>query len=147
SAGDEVGYELVVTNRGEPVVVEAWTLHSDLEPELAYDRATLSPVVAGEHALSFAGEAIGWSGTVEAALTVHAGAAYDVDLRLSDAAALAGEAVGYEVFALDAFGNELPTERAAVWSDDERLVVSERDLSTTLPGHYLVTAELDGVQD
>lgn len=146
-AGESVGFTLEVTNRGEPVELLDWGVASDLEPELAFGLDTLRPVIAGEHTLLFDVEVNGWEGEVEAPLTVEAASPYDVDLRLADAAALAGDVVSYEVFAIDAFGNELSTERAAVWADAEALVVSESDVSSVVPGMYLVTAELDGVED
>ena len=146
AAGQAVGYTVTVTNRGEPVDA-SWSLASDVEDSVLFSLEDVTPIVAGEHELTVDVDAGEGSTSVSALLTVAADRVYDLDLKLADAGALAGDSVTYEVTAIDRYGNDVAVDDVSVAADSADLVVDAGTLTSTVPGSYLVTAELDGVED
>lgn len=134
----------LVDGDGAPLPVEV-TLSSDLEPALTWDASSLSPTLAGLHAVTAIG--VGEDGSYEATvpLDVSAAAAVSVDLQLGANQAAAGEPLGFTVVAVDTFGNAV--SGAVVTADSADLAVVAPNVVSTVPGIYTLTAAVDAVTD
>lgn len=147
-AGDAVGYAFVVTDEtGRESPLTPISIESDAEPGLAWEGATLRPVVAGEHWV----RARGWDAVsgaeldALAPLLVEAGPAAAVDLVLADLEVQAGGAVGYTLRVEDAFGNAVTDADATVTG--EGLTVEGGEITGTTPGLHLVVGTAAGLDD
>ncbi len=147
TAGEPVGFGLVlVWPDGETVQVPG-ALVSDVEPRLDRTTDTLSPRVAGQHTFT---ATVTWDEetfTDTARLTVTPAAVDVVDLSLSDLAFVAGGEIAYQVTAADRFGNAVDTASTNLSVDTGDLAISGGRITGTVPGAYSATAELDGVSD
>jgi|GEM_PF-1426304 len=147
AAGSSVTYNAeVLSTDGESTPVEV-VLASDIEPVLEMTTEAIFPTIAGEHLLT---TELQWEGenlTAEAPLTVVAADAYDVDLILEDYAVSAGIPLGYAVTASDMYGNALDPSLVSLVIDPDAVSVEDGTLVTTIPGTYLASASLDGVED
>jgi hypothetical protein len=147
TAGTAVGFTVEVTDHGVPVDGAHVSLDSDLEDYLQQSTDTVTPIVVGTHTITALVDVEGWSGAAQAVLDVSAGAPYDLDLVLSDAAFVAGGEITWSVFAVDRFGNALDTSGVTVVLDTLDLEVDGNTISGTTPGTYLASAWLGDLED
>lgn len=147
TAGEPVGFGLVmVWPDGETIEVPG-ELVSDLEPRLDRTTEALSPRIAGDHTFT---ATVTWDEetyTDAASLTVNAGPVDVVDLELSDLAFVAGSEISYQVSAADRFGNAVDTATTEMSVDTGDLSISGGRITGIVPGAYSATATLDGVSD
>jgi len=141
-AGDPVPYTATVTSENGSSEVEP-VLRSDLEPDLVYDAATLTPTVVGTQTIQAMYDDLEASATLE----VIPGPATSVDLVLAADSVLPGEPLAYEVHATDAYGNTVDGSAAAIIASSTHVTVGPGTVSAEEAGTYDITAILDGQSD
>jgi|GEM_PF-6376899 len=145
-AGDAVGWSAEVVESDGSTRQVTVSLASDREPDVAFSGAHVFPRAAGTHRLvakaSFDGQML----MAHAMLDVGPGPAADLDVVLTDDVLVAGEWVGLQVEAHDAFGN-VADQEGVVLSPDATLALEDGQLTSERVGTWWVTAELDGLTD
>lgn len=149
-AGEPVAYTVTVTDPSGATVDDVGiSVHSDLEPEMRWNRLAVEPRLAGSHTLTFIVTTDGGEVAFDRPLEVSAGPAWDLDLSLSDLAFQAGGSIDYTLTAVDRYGNDVDASAVSISVDspDVSLDTAAAQLTGTVPGTYLVTAALDGMED
>jgi len=147
TAGDHVGYGLVMVSTAGETEEVSGAVTSDIESDLHINATEVWPTVAGVHTLSATADYGEEPYTATATLDVAAGAPTTLDLALSDRAFLAGDSITYDVAAWDTWGNAADTTGADEWVDSTEVDMSGGVISSTLPGTYVATASLGDVSD
>lgn len=143
-AGQPVAYVAeLVSPRGQRQEVEV-ELRSDLEPDLSFDGASLTPVRAGSHQVLAVHEDL----ETAAPLVVEAGLAASLVLALDPALPEVGERVQASATLADAWGNAAEadwtlTVEAEQGADAATVSVEEQTLTFTADGVFTVLARAE----
>ena len=101
-AGESVGLEVqLISEDGDIEEVQDWTLESDSESPIQWSRDSVTPTHAAVHHLTAFANANDKTYSADATLIVGAGAAYVVDLALSDHGVTAGDSLNWTLSAAD----------------------------------------------
>jgi hypothetical protein len=148
-AGEGVGYTLVLTHSDGTSEEVSGGVSSDLDPALDVASDQLVATVAGEHTLTASADVDGQALTATASLTVDPGPVDDLDLVLAESSASAGEAVGYTLVAVDAYGNGIDVSAALVSGTGLSVdgCCDAGVVSATAVGSYTLDASFDDHDD
>ncbi len=148
TAGRPVGFVItVISEAGDPLEPESVTVTTDLEPTVASDATSLTPVVAGLHTVTATVRVLGdLEANASATLTVEPGPLEEIDLALASATTEAGVPVPFVLTAEDAFGNDVDTSAVVVTADPE-VTLGAAEASATAVGTWTISATDGGVTD